>query len=120
MIDKQTISKENSLRILPKEEPRQLRKSREKWSDNKCITIVHGILTCVTVLIVYGFISLCIESGYIDVTEFIAASLMFPDAVLRWFQSVDLVELTNVTWPLMLIAGIILCVVKLAKPKKDD
>ena len=78
------------------------------------------MMTFVIVLIVYGFISLCIESGYIDMTEFIAASLMFPDVVIRWFQSVDLVELTNVTWPVMIIVGLILCVAKLTKPKKDD
>lgn len=123
MIDKQTISKESFLLISPKEELRQLKKQRkkqEKWSENKCMTIVHGIMTLITITVVYGFVSLCIESGYIDMTEFIAASMMFPDAVLRWFQEVDLVELTNVTWPVMVIVFLILVVAKLKSPKKDD
>ena len=52
-------------------------------------------------------------------TEFIAASMMFPDAVLRWFQSVDINRLVNLTWPFTVFAGIVLLVVKLRKPDKD-
>lgn len=119
MIDKRTISKESFLSILPKEELQQLKKCQDKWSNATCLKIAHGILTFIVVLVTYGFVSMCIESGYIDMTEFIAASMMFPDAVLRWFQSVDINRLVNLTWPFTVIAGIVLLVVKLRKPDKD-
>jgi hypothetical protein len=112
MIDKSTISKESFLLILPKTEARQLRKPKDI-----SIAVAKWMATVISIGLIAGLVSMFINSKYIDINEFIAASMMMPTKVLVWFQNIDVTTLINRTWPLMIIAGIILLVVKLTKPK---
>jgi nitrate reductase gamma subunit len=68
-------------------------------------------------VVVVGGISMLIDSSYIDINEIIAASMMMPTVVLEWARSIDLVEYVNIMSPFAVVAGIILLVVKLRKPK---
>ena len=113
MIDKETINREIFLPILPKTEARQLRKPKDT-----SITAAKWMATAILAVITVGGISMLIDSSYIDIHEFIAASMLMPTAVIEWFQGIDITTLVNRTWPLTVIAGIILLVVKLTQPKK--
>lgn len=114
MIDKKTISKESFLLILPKVEARQLRKSKDKDTS---ITAARFMAIVILFVVVVGGISMLIDSSYIDINEIIAASMMMPTVVLEWARSIDLVEYVNIMSPFAVVAGIILLVVKLRKPK---
>ena len=115
MIDKRTINKESFLLTLPKVEARRLRKSKDKDTS---ITAAKWMATAILAVIIVGGISMLIDSSYIDINEIIAASMLMPTAVIEWFQGIDVTTLVNRTWPLTVIAGIILLVVKLTQPKK--
>jgi len=115
MIDKETINREIFLPILPKAEVHTLRKSKDKDTS---ITVAKIFATVILAVIAVGGISMLIDSSYINIHEFIAASMLMPTAVIEWFQGIDITTLVNRTWPLTVIAGIILLVVKLTQPKK--
>ena len=115
MIDKQTINKESFLLILPKVRPVMLRKSKDvsmkaaKW-------VYAFILAIVTV----GGISMIIDSSYIDIDEFISASLLIPTQVLEWIRAIDLYYFVNqITLPFLVMALFIFLVVKLVRPSKE-
>jgi hypothetical protein len=75
--------------------------------------------TTIAVVLTLGAISMYLDSNYIDINEFIAASMLMPTAVLKWFQDMDLVILINKTWPILAIVSFILIVVRLRKPSKN-
>ena len=113
MIDKQTINKESFLLILPKVRPVMLRKGKDI-----SMKVAKWMATAIVAIVAVGGISMIIDSSYIDINEFIAASMLMPTAVLEWFRSIDIVTYTNRMWPFAVIAGIILLVVKLRPPKE--
>ena len=127
MIDKRTISREIFLPILPKsEELRPLKKSRDKslqkgqWSERTNFLVAKFLVAFIAIVVLCGFISVCIEASYIDINEWIAASFLIPTKVLEWVREVPLEKYINKVYlPSLVMALFIFLVAKFRKPDKD-
>lgn len=78
------------------------------------------IAAVIVAIVSVGGISMIIDSSYIDIDEFISASLLIPTQVLEWIRAVDLYYFVNqITLPFLVMALFIFLVVKLVIPSKD-
>ena len=115
MIDKSTMGKESFLLILPKTEAHQLRKPKDM-----SIAAAKWMATVISIGLIAGLVSMFIDSSYIDINEFIAASMMMPTKVLEWVREIDIFWFVNqISLPFLVMALFILVVAKLVKPNKD-
>lgn len=115
MIDKLTMNKESFLLILPKARTQVLKKSKDV-----SLKVAKWMATVIAAVVTIGGISMIIDSSYIDIDEFISASLLIPTQVLEWIREVDIYYFVNqISLPFLVMALFVFVVVKLVKPNKD-